>query len=458
MKSIRIRLVFYLLTISCIGTVITGAILYFFAKEELTEYLDENLKEVAQIVADIEGMNSNLNNSTGENIRKALQSLQLHNEGAVVVSVWDSQNILFYNSKKNIQFAPPVKEGFQSLQGNGDSWWVYVLKNKNLTVQVSQSIHELNEEFSEIIIAYFAILFFQIMILSILAWFAISHSLKPLGKISKGLSDRGPYSLQPFTIEHQPTEIQPVLKELNNLLGKLDHSLKFQRQFIDDASHELRTPLTALQLQLENLKRSNSTDSRIEAEEKLTTGVKRCINLIRQMLRMARNDANINEPHFKTFDLLPFADEIVDEFQIQAETKNIELSFVNNIDKAKINGDINSIRVLLECLIDNALLYTPAGPDEADSADPGNSSRIQVSLNSGSDHAIILTVSDNGIGIAPSKRAKVFDRFYRIGSSGGGSGLGLSIVKTIADTHKAEIELDEGLDSKGISVKVKFSQ
>lgn len=455
MQSIRFRLVFYLLTISFVGTVITGAILYFFAKEELTEYLDENLKEVAQIVADIENMNTNPNDS----VRKALKTMEPHNEGAVIVSIWNNQNQLFYTSKNNIHFNLPKKSGFQSIDGKDDTWWVYVLKSKNMTVQVSQSIKELNEEFSEIIIAYFAILFFQILVLSILAWFAISHSLKPLGKISKGLKDRGPYSLQPFNFEHQPSEIQPVLKELNNLLGKLDHSLKFQRQFIDDASHELRTPLTALQLQLENLKRSDTQDARIDAEEKLTAGVKRCINLIRQMLRMARNDANINQPHMETIDLLPLIEEIVDEFQIQAQTKNIDLRFINeNTKKAKITGDINSIRVLVECLIDNALLYTLQSSPEDNKPETINSGKIQVRLKPAAGRSIILSVSDNGIGIEPAKRTKVFDRFYRIGSSGGGSGLGLSIVKTIADTHKAEIRIDDGLNSKGISVNVKFRQ
>jgi two-component system OmpR family sensor kinase len=136
-----------------------------------------------------------------------------------------------------------------------------------------------------------------------------------------------------------------------------------------------------------------------------------------------------------------------------AAEKSIDLG-LNESGAAIVRGDAEALRTLFSNLIDNAVRYTPRG------------GRVDVAvLKEGGQ--VALSVRDNGPGIAPAERERVFDRFYRgqpgavpdeTGKSGSvrGSGLGLAIVKSIVSRHGAEISLGEGLDGKGLGVTVRF--
>jgi len=112
----------------------------------------------------------------------------------------------------------------------------------------------------------------------------------------------------------------------------------------------------------------------------------------------------------------------------------------------RVHGDMASLSMLLANLLDNALRYTPAG------------GRIDVAVDDDAGHAV-LTVADTGPGIPAIDRERVFDRFYRGANAGPeqtGSGLGLSIVKRIADAHGALVTLDAESDGRGLVVRVRF--
>ena len=112
-----------------------------------------------------------------------------------------------------------------------------------------------------------------------------------------------------------------------------------------------------------------------------------------------------------------------------------------------IHGEREAIATLVRNLVDNAVRYTPGG------------GRVDVTvLDSGEPGRAVLKVTDNGPGIPPEERARVFDRFYRQpGANAPGSGLGLAIVKTIAVAHRAQVELGAGDDGRGLTVTVTFA-
>jgi len=137
------------------------------------------------------------------------------------------------------------------------------------------------------------------------------------------------------------------------------------------------------------------------------------------------------------------AREIVTELVPQADAGRIDLG-VAAAQPATIAGDPDAVRTLLRNLVDNAVRYTPAG------------GRVDVTVESTPGEAR-LTVSDDGPGIPPEERQRVFDRFYRrAGTAPSGSGLGLAIVKAIADAHSATVELADGPGGKGLAVTVAF--
>ena len=211
-----------------------------------------------------------------------------------------------------------------------------------------------------------------------------------------------------------------------------------------DAAHELRTPLTALHLQMGMLSRAANEAERDDAMEKLSAGMQRAIRLVEQMLSLARQEPRV-EPVRVSTPLADIAREVVAELVPLADVKQIDLG-ISNSQPATVLGDPDALRTLTRNLVDNAVRYTPVG------------GRVDVSVeNGGPGEQAILKVVDNGPGIPPEERSRVLDRFYRRpGTSPPGSGLGMAIVKAIADAHGAKLELDSGPEGGGLVASVRF--
>jgi two-component system OmpR family sensor kinase len=193
------------------------------------------------------------------------------------------------------------------------------------------------------------------------------------------------------------------------------------------------------------LARAKSESERLAAMDTLSAGVQRAIRLIEQMLALARQEprAAVARTAVRLDEL---AREVVGELVPLADLRHIDLG-VAAAQAAEVSADADALRTLLRNLIDNAVRYT---------AEYG---RVDVSVESlaAPAGAVRVTVSDNGPGIEPAERARVFDRFYRrAGTAQPGSGLGLAIVKSIADAHGATLQLADGLDGRGVAVAVTF--
>jgi two-component system, OmpR family, sensor kinase len=159
------------------------------------------------------------------------------------------------------------------------------------------------------------------------------------------------------------------------------------------------------------------------------------------MLSLARQEPRAERDRVS----VPLADivrEVVAELVPLADAKQIDLG-ISNSQPVAVLGDPDALRTLTRNLVDNAVRYTPSG------------GRVDVSVENAG--GALLKVVDNGPGIPPEERSRVLDRFYRRpGSTPPGSGLGMAIVKAIADTHGATLELGTGLDGTGLAVSVRF--
>jgi two-component system OmpR family sensor kinase len=239
-----------------------------------------------------------------------------------------------------------------------------------------------------------------------------------------------------------PDEVQPLVRALNDLLGRLRAALERERAFMADAAHELRTPLTALHLQMGMLARASSEAERDAAMTTLSAGVQRAIRLVEQMLALARQEPRPGR-HTAPVRLDELAREIVAELVPLADAGRIDLGIAAS-QPVTVAGETDALRTLLRNLIDNAVRYTPAG------------GRVDVTIESPAGDPR-LSVADDGPGIPVEERARVFDRFYRrAGTTPTGSGLGLAIVKAIADAHGATVSLGAGPAGKGLTVTVSF--
>lgn len=413
------------------------AITYFELKEEMDELFDENMVQIAHALAVHDFSHDHELTIMAKEDRKHLKG-----EEEFLIQIWDKEN-LAYSSLPALKLSYQGAGGVRTVIHDGEEWRYYGLAQNDWLIQISQPIPERHSVIQEIYLEILMPLLLQLPILLGVIWFFVGVGFKPLHKISSAIKQRSSTYLEKIPDDQVPEEVAAMVSSLNDLLERLENALKMQRRFTGDAAHELRTPLTAVSLQLDILRRSKTEDEKQEAIAELQRGVDRSVRLIRQLLELAHQDPEAIQTGLKTCDLTDVVNEVFEQYRSIAQSKNIEFDVVKN-DKAKIKGDKEALMVMIGNLVNNALLYTP------------DSGKVHISLeNTG--HAASLKISDNGPGIPEQEKNRIFDRFYRIvGTDKTGSGLGLSIVKTIVERHKGSIAISEGLDGRGASFTVLF--
>lgn len=290
---------------------------------------------------------------------------------------------------------------------------------------------------------------FLLLLLSALAtWITISSALRPLKEVERTAEAVAAGDISRRLVEHSPkTEVGRINIALNSMLGSIETALNSRgkaldqmRRFVSDASHELRTPLASVRgyaelYRMGALKEKSEVDDamrRIEAEAVRMGG------LVDSLLTLARLDESTELTLAET-NLVPIAfdsarDTSVAEHKRTVSVLTLEGAALNEKSVVLAKVDAQAIRQVLTNLLANASRFSPA--DQSVELRIGNV-----------DGKTCIEVSDHGEGIPKQLRDKVFERFYRADNSRnretGGSGLGLSIVKTILDRHKATIVASE---------------
>jgi two-component system OmpR family sensor kinase len=365
-----------------------------------------------------------------------------------VVQVWTLDGVRVYLSRPHTVLPAITTLGFSTVVTSEGRWRVFGVQAPTKVVQVAQPMRVRERQAVDLALRTLTPFVLLMPVLVIFIWFAVGHVLEPLKRLTLLVKARKVTTLDPLPDENLPGEVQPLVGALNDLLGRLGAALERERGFMADAAHELRTPLTALHLQMGALARATNEAERKDAMEKLSAGVQRAIRLVEQLLSLARQEprADVIRKRLRLDDL---AREVVAEMVPLADARKIDLG-ISASQPAYVLGDPDALRTLMRNLVDNAVRYTPAGGtvdlSVQESADTGNSTS-----------GAVLRLGDTGPGIAPEERQRVFDRFYRPpGTSPPGSGLGMAIVKAIADAHGASIALDAGPGGQGLAVTVSF--
>jgi signal transduction histidine kinase len=219
--------------------------------------------------------------------------------------------------------------------------------------------------------------------------------------------------------------LEEMLRSLDASRSETEGALSRQRQFVADASHELRTPLTAVLANLELLEEELSGEQRDTAAAALRS-TRRMRRLVADLLLLARADAGRETPHVPV-DLAEVLVDAAAELEPVAGEHQLTVSAVPG---AVVEGARDELHRLALNLMDNALKHT----------EPGTPIHATVER-SGDD--VVLVVSDEGPGVPKDIAPRIFDRFVRGASDrGGSSGLGLSIVRAVAETHGGDVTLE----------------
>ncbi|MGF6090365.1 ATP-binding protein [Pseudomonas sp. 18173] len=250
---------------------------------------------------------------------------------------------------------------------------------------------------------------------------------RPIATLSEEIDRRDKQALHPVDERHLPTEIRPFVVAINRLLARVAQSMETQRRFIADAAHELRSPMTALSLQAERLQATPMPTQAAERLLPLSRGIERSRKLIDQLLALAAAQSNAERPQTRV-SVHEVYRRVLEDLLPLAERKNIDIGVESTEDVQLVINEMDLL-ILVKNLVDNAIRYTPCG------------GRVDLSVEAAQE-TVILQVKDSGPGITTDEQMRVFDPFYRsVGTEESGSGLGLSIVRAIAERTGARLHL-----------------
>lgn len=362
-----------------------------------------------------------------------------------VVQVWTLDGELVYESRPHASLPNFATIGFATVGTSSGQWRVYGTESLTKVVQIAQPMSVRRQQAAQLAVRTLTPFALLMPLLGLIVWLAVGHALQPLQRLAKAVKARRVNELEPLSDEKLPEEVRPLVGSLNDLLGRLTAALERERAFMADAAHELRTPLTALHLQLGALARAATEGERTAAMGNLSEGVQRAIRLVEQLLALARQEPRA-EPVRTQFALDELAREVVAELIPLADARRIDLG-MSETQAVLVRGERDAVATLVRNLVDNAVRYTA----------PGGRVDVSVERSSALPAQAVVRVMDNGPGIAPEERGRVFDRFYRRpGTAAPGSGLGMAIVKAIAESHGAAVVLDSGESGRGLAVTVSF--
>jgi signal transduction histidine kinase len=444
--SLRRTLLTVLLGLTLALWVGSATIVYVEARRESQELFDQSLTETGHLLLSLVAKEAREHGLTGP-IDLPLRG-QPNPHHYLLFKVRDAQQRVLYrnDAASDIVLSRSAPDGLSWTTIAGQRWRLFSLWDPQRTLQLL--VAEPTSHRDDISrgffyrIALFGLLLVALATLAI--WWSIHRVFRVLQASADEVSARTPDELADVRLAGAPDELHPLLLEINRLFGRVRHSRDNEQRFTADAAHELRTPLAAIKTNLQVLQRARSADEREEFIAALGASVERATRLVNQLLALARLDPQAQETALA---LVPadLAQLLAQQAaQWQALAAPYRLSLAVNVAPAPCALDADSLQMLLRNLVDNALRYTPA---------PG---AVEISCGV-EDGRSYLRVADTGPGIAKDMHERVFERFVRLGGKQlPGSGLGLSIVRRIAERHGAAIVLGAGLQGRGLAVTLVF--
>lgn len=348
-----------------------------------------------------------------------------------VVQIWSVQGLELYSSRPQGMTEPlPARAvlGYSNLRLAGQDWRVFSAATPLRVVQVAQPLAVRQKLAALAALRSVVPVAVALPLVAAAVWWLIGVSLAPLARVTHAAQARGATALDALPTAGLPGEVAPLVDAFNGLLARLAEAFDAQRSFVADAAHELRSPLTALKLQLGLLRDSAPGEQQDAAIARLRGGIDRAVRLVEQLLALARAEPGAETAQLP-LDLADLARQAVADVQPLADRAGVSLT-LHAPDPLPLTGDPQALRGACRNLIDNAVKY--------------GATTVQVSVLRGPRGAPLLRVDDDGPGIPPDARERVFDRFQRGDDTGvEGSGLGLAIVKAAARQQGASVALGD---------------
>ncbi len=432
MKSIRLFLILSLLAAVTLGNFIAAVYGYKSSMAEAEALLDTQLADTAALILTMRPARTKVSSPPSERLAfqiwTADQTLVQRSENSSLVPIGKFEQ--GYRDENFAEYRWRVLSQFDE----DSAVWLMVAERIDIRIDLAD----------DIILRALLPIIISLPLIAAIVWLLVGNGLSLIGTLAAELRTKRADDLTRLETSDPPVELVPVVDAINDLLRRLDESIKRERRFSSDAAHELRTPISALKVHVHNLAKQFPENNEQLAE--LDRDIGRLSHLVEQIMILYRTAPEHYQASMQAINLQTLAQSVIAELYTDVDHKNQTISLEST--SQSIIGDEDSLTILLTNLIQNASKYSPQG------------SSITVSVDK-EELGIRLGVKDTGPGIPLTEINQVFDRFRRVGgdrheSAVEGCGLGLSIVKHIASLHQANISLHNNDDGPGLSVSVFF--
>ena len=430
MRSLRWRLTIALFVLLTTVGVAAAAAAYFVVQGEPDELLDDQLRQIAVTVGD-------------EARPLPPMDPPIEREDEILVVIRDSTGAMVRHSDPTVSLPPARETGFSDVVVHHVGWRVYALKTQDWAIQIAQRQETRDELAAEIAFQAVAPIAILIPLSWLLLGVVITRLFRPLDRLTDELREAPADRIRPLATAGLPSEVVPLVEEVNALLARQNELLEMRKRFISDAAHQLRTPLTALQLQVGNLARAEGSGALAADIAEVRRGIARMSRLASQLLDLARAEDPAADDAAPSVELAPIMRRTIETILPLAQQRSIDLG-VTAEAPARVGCREQDVAAVTANVIDNAVRYTPAG------------GRVDVSSET-ADGLVRVVVRDTGPGVAASELERLFERFVRAARSpSGGAGLGLAIVRAAAERSGMTVRLENAEPPPGLVATIEM--
>ncbi|HEY0803127.1 MAG TPA: ATP-binding protein [Steroidobacteraceae bacterium] len=438
--SLRRRLVWAVILAVTLVLVVLGISIQTAIKRSSGQEFDERLALQARVIlayADHEYA------ETGSVLSEAALGSNSKQAQEVIYQVWTTNGTAVRRSDGApvAPLVPLTRDGFVDVRFANTDWRAYTLASHNapVLVQIAELVSHRNLIAARARAAVLIPMLVALPLLAALVWWLTTAALRPVDKLARDIRDRSSGDVAPLDEHRMPAEITGLVLALNGLVARHGEALAREQRFTADAAHELRTPLAAVRAQAQVALRALDLRERQHALRQLITGVDRAGRLVTQLLSLARLEPASVLVTTATRGASDVLKDVLHDLEPDIERSGVAIEVVQSNIHMMMQEE--PLYLLLRNLIDNSIQHSPAN----------GVIRIVLREIAG---RLEITISDQGPGIPASQRAAALDRFRRFSDRYDGSGLGLSIVKRVADLLDGTLELRDASPPPGLAVAV----
>lgn len=439
MRSLRTRLLVSTWIAVAAAGLLSAVVTFFVARHESEVLLDGQMRRVALVAA------TGQIGSVPTKLQAAPPPRGYELEDDLIVEVRDLQGRLLYCSHPDLSLPLTWSSGYASLGPGSSGWRSYGLQTSDRRVRVLQPLEVRRESAAGAALAALLPVALIIPALGLIISLQVRRQTGQVARAAEQIATRPPLSLEALPVDSLPTEVQPLISELNRLLDRIREASAREQRFVADSAHALRTPLTALRLQADVLDGSIDPGERQRRVQELRAGIGRVVRLSTQLLDLARHEREPG-PGTESDDLAEVLQDVVALYAPVASRQHVSVQVRYAESAFAVRADGSTLQLILGNLLDNAIRYSPLGGE------------VNIQLQPRA-NVVEVRIVDAGPGIPEEHLPHVFERFFRVPGDGtSGNGLGLATVAAAAQRIGATVVLENRTESPGLLAIVGFAR